>query len=79
MINGITILLLFLLASCAVVAVWIKDLLASVIVFGIYSLIMAIIWQQLKAPDLAITEAIIGIVVSIMLIVLISKTERWEK
>ena len=64
--------------TSAIIAIRIKDLLASVVLFGVYSLIMAIIWQQLKAPDLAITEAIIGIVISIMLIVLISKTQRWE-
>jgi len=77
LINGITLLLLILLICSAIIATRIKDLLAAVVIFGIYSLIMAIIWQQLKAPDLAITEAIIGIVISIMLIALISRTQRW--
>jgi len=38
----------------------IKNLLGSIIVFTVYSLVMAILWQQLNAPDLAITEAAVG-------------------
>lgn len=79
MLNPVALILLILLITSAIIAIIIKDLLASVILFGVYSLIMAIIWQQLKAPDLAITEAIIGIVISVMLVALISKTSRWEE
>lgn len=38
----------------------IKDLLSTIIVFMVYSLVMAVLWQQLNAPDLAITEAAVG-------------------
>ncbi|ADL12616.1 Na(+)/H(+) antiporter subunit B [Acetohalobium arabaticum] len=79
MVNNITLLLLLLLAVSALIATQIKDLLAAIVVFGVYSLIMSIIWQQMKAPDLAITEAVVGIVISIMFVVLISRTERWEE
>lgn len=79
MVNNITLLLLLLLAVSALIATQIKDLLAAIVVFGVYGLIMSIIWQQMKAPDLAITEAVVGIVISIMFVVLISRTERWEE
>ncbi|MBM7625056.1 Na(+)/H(+) antiporter subunit B [Sporohalobacter salinus] len=79
MVNNITLLLLFLLTVSALIATQIKDLLAAVVVFGAYSLIMSIIWQQMRAPDLAITEAVVGIVISVMFVVLISRTERWEE
>ena len=38
----------------------IKDLLSTIIVFMVYSLVMAVLWQQLNATDLAITEAAVG-------------------
>lgn len=37
-----------------------KNILASVIIFMVYSLMMAVLWQQMNAPDLAITEAAVG-------------------
>jgi uncharacterized MnhB-related membrane protein len=77
--NNIILLLLLFLAITAIIATKAKDLLVSAVIFSIYSIIMSIIWQILKAPDLAITEAVIGIVSSVMFIVLVSRTERWEK
>lgn len=51
----------------------IRSLLGSVIVFAVYSLIMAILWQQLNAPDLAITEAAVGGGITTILFVLTLK------
>jgi uncharacterized MnhB-related membrane protein len=51
----------------------IKNILGSIIVFMVYSLIMAIIWEQLNAPDLAITEAAVGAGVTTLLFVLTLK------
>jgi uncharacterized MnhB-related membrane protein len=57
-----------------------KDLLSAVIIFSAYSMVMAIVWQQLNAPDIAITEAAVGAGITAMLFVAaISKTSRWEK
>jgi len=55
----ISILFVFLLI-CAIAASLVKDSLASVILFSVYSLIMAIIWIIMESPDLAITEAAVG-------------------
>jgi uncharacterized MnhB-related membrane protein len=47
-----------------------KSILGSIIVFTVYSFIMAILWQQLEAPDLAITEAAVGAGITTVLLML---------
>jgi energy-converting hydrogenase B subunit D len=72
-------LLLIFLVVCALAVARTRDLLGAVIIFTSYSLVMAILWQQLEAPDVAITEAAIGAgVTSLLFIVVISKTRRME-
>ena len=70
------IVLLGLLIVCAVSAALTKKLLASVIVFMAYSLIMSIIWILLESPDLAITEAAVGAGVSGVLFLMTLKKIR---
>ena len=48
------------LLICAIATCWTKNLLASVIIFMAYSLMMSIMWMLLQSPDLAITEAAVG-------------------
>ncbi|QNO13624.1 DUF4040 domain-containing protein [Alkalicella caledoniensis] len=72
-------LLLTFLIVCAIAVSRIKDLLSAVIVFAAYSLLMAIVWQQLDAPDIALTEAAMGAgVTTLLMMVVISKTRRRE-
>lgn len=73
------VLLLFLIAT-ALAVVRTRDLLAAAIIFSGYSLIMAIVWQQLGAPDIAMTEAAVGAgITTVLFIVAISKTTRREE
>lgn len=67
--------LTFLLVASVSVCV-IKKLLHAVIVFGVYSLVMSVVWQQLGSPDLAITEAAAGIGVSVILFAVVTKLGR---
>lgn len=53
-------LLLIMLVICALAVSLTKNLLASIIVYMAYSLVMSIIWILLESPDLAITEAAVG-------------------
>ncbi len=53
-------LLLIFLIVCAVAVSISSNLLNSVIIFMSYSLVMAVIWILLRAPNLAIMEAAIG-------------------
>lgn len=71
------IMLLFLIGSSVAVSL-IKDMLSTIIVFMVYSLVMAVIWQQLNAPDLAITEAAVGAGVTTLLFMLTLKRTRGE-
>jgi uncharacterized MnhB-related membrane protein len=80
MIWVIDLLLLIFLVVCAISVINMKDLLSAVIIFSTYSLVMAIVWQQLNAPDIAITEAAVGAgITSMLFVAAISKTTRWEE
>jgi len=72
-------LLLLFLVVCAIAVAQIRDMLSAVIVFASFGLIMAIIWQQLSSPDVAMVEAALGTgVTTLLLIAAISKTRRAE-
>ncbi len=68
------IILLISLIVCAVCVAVVRDLLASIVIFMSYSLIMCVIWVFLQSPDLAITEAAVGAgVTSILFFVTLRK------
>lgn len=68
------IILLVSLVVCAVSVAVVRDLLASIIIFMSYSLIMCVIWIFLQSPDLAVTEAAVGAgVTSILFFVTLRK------
>ncbi len=72
-------LLLLFLVVCAIAVAQIRDMLSAVIVFASFGLIMAIVWQQLSSPDVAMVEAALGTgVTTLLLIAAISKTRRAE-
>ncbi len=72
-------LLLLFLVICAIAVAQIRDMLSAVIVFASFGLIMAIVWQQLSSPDVAMVEAALGTgVTTLLLIAAISKTRRAE-
>lgn len=73
------VMLLFLISSAIAVS-YIKDLLGAIIIFTVYSLIMAILWQQLNAPDLAITEAAVGAgITTILFVITLSRVKGAKK
>ncbi len=79
MITILDVLLLLFLIVCAVAVARTRDLLSAVIMFAAYSLVMAIIWQMLGSPDVAITEAALGAgVTTFLFIAAISRTQRTE-
>lgn len=53
-------ILLAFLIICAISVSVTRNLLASIIIFMGFSLVMSVIWLTLEAPDLAITEAAVG-------------------
>ncbi len=61
----------------AVTTAMFRDVLSAIVVFGAYSLGMAIIYTFLLAPDVAMTEAAIGAgVTTILLLLTIARTSR---
>lgn len=68
------VLLLGLLVICGISTCVTKNLLASLVIFMAYSVLMSILWALLKAPDLAVTEAAVGAgISSILLFVTLKK------
>jgi uncharacterized MnhB-related membrane protein len=71
--------LLVLMIAASVYAVRQKDLLYAVIATGIISLILSILFYLLQAPDVALTEAAIGVALTtIIFVITIRNTERME-
>lgn len=75
----ISIILLLLLIGCAIAVSITKSLHSAVIIFMAYSLIMAVLWQMLNAPDMAITEAAVGAGITTILFVLVLKRMRGRR
>lgn len=75
---NIIVLLIMIIGSIA--AAKTKNIVGSVIIFMVYSLMMAILWQQMNAPDLAITEAAVGAgITSILFIIALRKIKVIKK
>lgn len=57
-----------------------KDLLAAIIIFSAYSLVISLLWLFLQTPDIALTEAAIGAgVTTVLFVAVLARTKRLEK
>jgi len=75
---GILLLVLLILTALAVVRT--KDLLAAVIIFSSYSLILCLLFMLLGAPDVAMTEAAVGAgITTVLFLIAIGRTTRRER
>jgi uncharacterized MnhB-related membrane protein len=83
------ILLTFLVVAATAICM-IEHLLASVIIFASYSIVMSVLWILIAAPDLAITEAAVSTGISGVLFFVVIKRirvmeqehhekEKWKK
>jgi len=52
--------LLCMIFACAVLALWFRNLLHSIIAMAAFSMLLALEFYMLQAPDVAIAEAGIG-------------------
>jgi len=76
---GAIVILAFLLVFAALYAIRQKDLLYAVIATGVISLFLSVIFLMLQAPDVALTEAAIGIALTtIIFVITIRNTTRYE-
>lgn len=61
----------------AIATALLRDILAVIVIFGTYSLGMALLYTLLLAPDVGLTEAVIGAgVTTLLLLLTIAKTVR---
>jgi uncharacterized MnhB-related membrane protein len=72
-------LLAVLLIAVAIYSVMQKDLLFAVLGTGVISVILSVFFFLLQAPDVALTEASIGIALTtIIFVITIRNTTRYE-
>jgi uncharacterized MnhB-related membrane protein len=73
------IVMAIILIAAAIYAVLQKDLLYAVLATGVVSVVLSVFFYLLQAPDVAITEAAIGIALTtIIFIITIRNTSRDE-
>ncbi len=76
----IDLLLLGLLIVCALGVAMLRDLVAAVIMFSIYSFILCLLWAIRGAPDVAMTEAAVGAgITAVLFLTTIAVVGRREK
>jgi uncharacterized MnhB-related membrane protein len=80
MILTINLLLLFMIVVIALAAITVRDLLSAVMLFGVYSFLMALVWVEMQTVDVAFTEAAVGAgATTAFLIATLARTKRREK
>jgi uncharacterized MnhB-related membrane protein len=78
-VSPIEIFLLGYLIAAAITVCLMRQLLAAVILFASFSVVMSMVWIHLAAPDLAITEAAVGTGVSgVLYFVVLKRIEAIE-
>jgi len=71
--------LLLLMIAAAIYSIREKDLLYATIATGIISLVLSVLFYMLQAPDVALTEAAIGVALTtIIFLITIRNTVRYE-
>ncbi|WP_319575018.1 hydrogenase subunit MbhD domain-containing protein [uncultured Desulfobacter sp.] len=76
----IDLIILIFVIVCALAAIYVKDLLATAILFGAYSFMMCLLWAIMGAVDVAFTEASVGAGVStVFFVAAVFRTSRRTK
>jgi len=74
------VVLLLFAVVCALWAIMVRDLLASVILLGAFSLFMCLLWVEMGAVDVAFTEASVGAgITTVLFVITVFKTDRVSK
>lgn len=72
-------LLLLLLFALCLIAIELKDLLYAAVTLAGAGVVLAAVFYMLRAPDIAITQAAVGVgVATALYVVAISRTRRTE-
>ena len=69
--------ILVFLVITALVSLRIKDLMSAVMILGVYSFLMCLLWAEMGAVDVAFTEAAVGAGLStVFLVATVMRTSR---
>ena len=80
MIWQLDLVLLICVVICALAAISVTDLASAVMILGVYSFFMALLWAEMGSVDVSFTEASVGAGVStVLFIVTIFSTDRESK
>jgi len=74
--EALLVICLTFLVLCALAVALSKDLLFAMVIFGAFSLLMSVVWQILNAPDLAITEAAVGVCSTVLMIGVVTHVRK---
>ncbi|MCL2437239.1 MAG: DUF4040 domain-containing protein [Clostridiales bacterium] len=74
----ITILLIVMIIT-GVLAILLKEMLASIIVFSTFSFFAVLIYLVMGAPDVAFTEAVIGIVTTMFFMAALTQVRKEDE
>lgn len=69
MILPFDIIILVFLIVAAVIALNVRDLLSSAMIFAIYGFLICLLWAEMGAVDVAFTEATVGAGISTVLFI----------
>lgn len=70
----INLILVVFLVACALAVASSRNLVSAITLFAAYSAVMSVLWLLLLAPDVAMTEAAIGVGVnSVMFVAVVSR------
>ncbi len=76
----LVVLLIVIMVGAALFSVVQKDLIIAVIGTSVISVVLSVLFYLLQAPDVALTEAAIGVALStIIFVITIKKTDRYEE
>lgn len=71
-------LLLFLIFAIITIIVS-RDLLTAIIIYSAFSFSAVLLYFSMGSPDVAFTEAVIGVISTIYLVLALRKLDRWCK
>lgn len=67
------------LVICALAVARSDELMKTVVLFGAFSLVMSVVWQLLNAPDIALTEATVGVCSTVLMISAVTHLQKRGK
>ena len=68
--------LLVMMVATGAMALFLEDLMASILLFSAFSFFAVLMYLSLGAPDVAFTEAVIGVVATTFFIAALKRLQR---